>query len=49
MLEPHGNGTKYTVIALHPDEESRKRHEERGFDKGWGAALDQLVEFVKTL
>ncbi len=49
MLEPHGNGTKYTVIALHPDEESRKRHEERGFDKGWGAALDQLVAFVKTL
>lgn len=49
MLEPHGRGTKYTVIALHPDEEGRKRHEERGFQDGWGTALDQLVAFVKTL
>ncbi len=49
MLEPNGSGTKYTVIALHPDEESRKRHEERGFQDGWGTALDQLVTFIKTL
>lgn len=49
MLEPHGSGTKYTVIALHSDEEGRKRHEERGFEEGWGTALDQLVAFVKTL
>lgn len=49
MLEPHENGTKYTVIALHSDEEGCKRHEDRGFHDGWGTALDQLVAFVKTL
>ncbi|MFI5323988.1 MAG: SRPBCC family protein [Thermodesulfobacteriota bacterium] len=49
MLEPHEGGTKYTVIAIHPDEEGRKRHEERGFHEGWSSALDQLVAFVKTL
>ncbi len=49
LLEPHGSGTKYTAIALHPTEAGRKQHEEMGFHDGWGAALDQLVEFVKTL
>ena len=49
MLEPHAKGTKYTVIAKHADEESRKNHEERGFQEGWGKALDQLVALVKTM
>lgn len=49
LLEPHGSGTKYTAIALHPTEAGRKQHEEMGFHDGWGTALDQLVEFVKTL
>lgn len=48
LLEPHGKGgTKYTAIALHCDEESRKKHEEMGFHAGWSKALDQLVEHVK--
>ncbi|MCO6429659.1 MAG: SRPBCC family protein [Deltaproteobacteria bacterium] len=49
LLEPHEGGTKYTAIALHPDEEGRKRHEERGFQDGWGKALEQLVELAKTM
>jgi uncharacterized protein YndB with AHSA1/START domain len=49
MLEPHKDGTKYTVIALHSNEEGRKKHEEMGFHEGWGKCLDQLVAFVKTL
>ena len=49
LLEPHGSGTKYTAIAIHPTEAGRKQHEEMGFHDGWGTALDQLVEFVKTL
>ena len=48
-LEPHKDGTKYTVIALHGNDEGRKKHEEMGFHYGWGKALDQLVAFVKTL
>ena len=49
LFEPHGDGgTKYTAIAMHADEGTRKRHEEMGFHTGWGAALDQLVEHVKA-
>lgn len=49
ILEPHGSGTKYTAIALHSSEEGRKKHEEMGFEEGWGKALDQLVALVKQL
>ena len=46
-LESTPEGTKYTVTTIHPDEATRKRHEEMGFHQGWGAAFDQLVEMVK--
>lgn len=49
LMEPHGQGTRYTAIAVHPDEESMKRHEEMGFHDGWGTSLDQLVEYMKTV
>jgi uncharacterized protein YndB with AHSA1/START domain len=42
-LKPEGTGTKYTATVIHGDEEGRRKHEEMGFHKGWGAALDQLV------
>lgn len=48
-IEPAGEGTRYTAIALHPDEAKRKEHEEMGFYDGWGTALDQLVAYAKTL
>ena len=48
-LEPHGNGTKYTALAMHRDEAGCKRHEEMGYQEGWGKALDQLVAFAKTM
>lgn len=48
QLESQGTSTKYTAIALHRDEEGRKRHEAMGFADGWGKALDQLVEHVKS-
>ncbi|HJR52413.1 MAG TPA: SRPBCC family protein [Gemmatimonadota bacterium] len=48
-MEPHGNGTKYTAIAIHKDEETRAKHEEMGFHDGWAKALDQLVEHAKTM
>lgn len=49
LLEPHGNGTKYTAIARHNDPESLKRHESMGFHEGWGTVLEQLVAYVKTV
>jgi len=48
-LEPHGQGTKYTALVMHRDEEARKKHEAMGFQEGWGKALDQLVAFVKGM
>ena len=47
-LEPHGNGTRYTAMAMHQDEATRKQHEEMGFHTGWATALDQLVAHVKA-
>ena len=47
LLEPHGNGTKYTAIVMHQDEKSREKHDAMGFQAGWGKALEQLVEHVK--
>lgn len=46
-LEPYGTGTKYTVIAMHKDEAERKRHDEMGFQVGWGMAYDQMIELFK--
>ena len=47
-LEPHGDGTKFTALFIHGDEEGRKKHEEMGFHEGWGKALDQLVAIAKN-
>ena len=47
LLEPHGEGTKYTAIAIHHDDAARARHEAMGFHEGWGKALDQLVAHMK--
>lgn len=49
LMEPHGGGTKYTAIALHPDEASRRSHEQLGFHEGWGTALEQLVALMKAV
>jgi uncharacterized protein YndB with AHSA1/START domain len=47
QLEPEGNGTRYTAIAMHRDPDGKKRHEEMGFHYGWATALDQLVAAMK--
>lgn len=41
-IEPDGDGTRYTAVARHWDEDTMKRHREMGFDEGWGACADQL-------
>ena len=47
-LEPRGSGTLYTAVAMHRDEEGRKKHEEMGFQEGWGQVLDQMVAYIKS-
>jgi uncharacterized protein YndB with AHSA1/START domain len=48
-LEPHGDGTKYTAMAIHGDEAARNKHAEMGFLDGWSKCLEQLVAHVKSL
>lgn len=49
LLEPEGNGTRYTAIAMHADAEARQRHEKMGFHEGWATALDQLVAVAREM
>ena len=48
-LETVGAGTRYHAMARHRDVEARAQHEEMGFTTGWGKALDQLIEYAKTM
>lgn len=48
-FEPRGNGTHYHALVLHADEATRQRHEQMGFQQGWGKALDQLVALARTM
>jgi len=48
-LEPEGDGTRYTALAIHADADGCAKHEAMGFHPGWGAALDQLVTLVKGM
>lgn len=41
------NRSKYSAIVKHKDAETKKKHEEMGFQKGWGITLDQLVTHSK--
>ena len=48
-LEPEGKGTRYTARVRHWNAEDLKKHEEMGFEEGWGICADQLEEVAKTL
>ncbi len=47
QLESVGTGTHYRAIAKHADVEARTRHQEMGFEGGWGTAADQMVAYIK--
>ena len=38
-----GGHTRYTARVLHWTEENCRKHEEMGFQQGWGQCLDQLI------
>ena len=46
-LADHADGTRYTATVMHADEAGCEKHAAMGFESGWGAALDQLVEMLK--
>ena len=48
-LAVHGSGTRYSATVIHADAAGCQKHAEMGFEAGWGAALEQLVAYVKTL
>ena len=45
-LEPEGAGTRYTSRVLHKSPADAQKHEEMGFQEGWGSAIDQLAAFL---
>lgn len=47
-FETVGTQTRYTAIARHANAAARDQHAAMGFHEGWGAVLDQLVEYVRT-
>ncbi|MDQ3232333.1 MAG: SRPBCC family protein [Pseudobdellovibrionaceae bacterium] len=49
LMEPHGKGTKYQAIVMHKNAQDRQRHEEMGFQDGWGKCLDQLVALAPQI
>lgn len=49
LLETTANGgTRYSVIARHSTAEAAQAHEQQGFTDGWGTALEQMVEMIKS-
>jgi uncharacterized protein YndB with AHSA1/START domain len=42
-LAEHPDGTEYRALVRHGDPEARARHEELGFEDGWGAVAAQLA------
>ena len=49
-FEDAGNGkTAYKAVALHKNEADREKHEQMGFNDGWGTVAGQLEEYAKEL
>jgi uncharacterized protein YndB with AHSA1/START domain len=48
-FEDHPDGTKYVARALHKNDADRKKHEDMGFEHGWGTVFEQLVVYAQKL
>ncbi|OQW70561.1 MAG: polyketide cyclase [Proteobacteria bacterium ST_bin12] len=48
LLETVAGGTKYTAHVMHAHPEARIKHEQMGFEQGWGICLDQLIAMIKN-
>ncbi|MGL4288517.1 MAG: SRPBCC family protein [Phreatobacter sp.] len=48
-FEAEGNGTRYAARVLHKNAADSRKHEEMGFQDGWGTTIDQLAAFARQL
>lgn len=46
-FEPEESGTRYSTRVLHRNAADARKHEEMGFQEGWGTTIDQLAAFVE--
>jgi uncharacterized protein YndB with AHSA1/START domain len=44
-----GSGTRYAAHVLHRNAADARKHEEMGFQEGWGTTIDQLAAFASRL
>lgn len=47
-FEAEGSGTRYSSRVLHRTDADALKHNEMGFQEGWGMAIDQLAAFVEN-
>ncbi|MDE2445246.1 MAG: SRPBCC family protein [Alphaproteobacteria bacterium] len=47
-FEAEGNGTRYAARVLHKNAEDTSKHEQMGFQLGWGTTISQLAAVVET-
>jgi uncharacterized protein YndB with AHSA1/START domain len=48
-LEPEGDATLCTAIAMHGSQADRDHHAEIGFHGGWGTVLEQLAAYAPSI
>lgn len=46
-FKDHPEGTEYTSFAMHKNRADRDKHEEMGFQDGWGTVTAQLAALVE--
>lgn len=49
LSDAPGDKTKFIWGARHRNAETRKQHEEMGFEQGWGAAAEQLERTAQSI
>lgn len=45
-MTPEGDGTRYAARVMHRNAAEAAKHDEMGFQEGWGIAIDQLAAQV---
>jgi uncharacterized protein YndB with AHSA1/START domain len=48
-FKAEGQGTRYSARVLHKSAEDSRKHQDMGFQEGWGTTIDQLSRFVETV
>ncbi|RJE85936.1 SRPBCC family protein [Paracoccus onubensis] len=46
-LSAEADGTRYSAHVMHKSASDKRKHEEMGFQEGWGTTIDQLAAFVE--